>query len=68
MGKHLQVSRLLTRRQIIEEWSRQDDTLLDMYCCPECRDILISIGEQGKYKCVNQACSVGVVILNFRSS
>lgn len=32
--------KLNTRREVLEMWSIQDDVILDMYCCPDCRDIL----------------------------
>ena len=32
--------KLLTRRQIIEEWKKQPDEMLDTLCCPQYRNLL----------------------------
>lgn len=48
----------LTRRQILEIWSKQSDDKLDSLCCPSCRDILIK--ENDIYRCPNPECMVGM--------
>lgn len=48
---------LLTRREIIEIWQGQNKELLDMFCCPNCRDILQGTDEQNVLKCLNAKCS-----------
>jgi hypothetical protein len=50
----------LKRKEIIEIWKNQSKSLLNYYCCPHCRDILIDIGEN-HLKCGNLACSNGKV-------
>ena len=47
---------LLTRREIIEIWKRQDDKHLDSYCCRNCRDIL-SYDSDNIFYCKNIECS-----------
>jgi uncharacterized protein YbaR (Trm112 family) len=32
--------KLLTRKEIIIQWMKQDDELLNIFCCPNCRDLL----------------------------
>lgn len=46
--------RLLTRRQIIEEWNKQRDEYLDSLCCPVCRNILEE--HPDRYICFNDNC------------
>jgi hypothetical protein len=46
--------KLLTRRQIIEEWQKQSDEMLDSFCCPKCRDILYEYAD--RYFCENEYC------------
>ena len=53
--------KLLTRRQIIEEWIKQPDNHLDnSYCCPKCRDILYEYGD--RYFCENEDCSQDFIL------
>lgn len=52
--------KLLTRRQIIEEWNKQSDELLDSFCCPNCRDILYEYAD--RYICENEDCSQGFIL------
>jgi hypothetical protein len=46
--------KLLTRRQIMEEWNKQSDEMLDSFCCPNCRDILHELDD--RYFCKNKHC------------
>jgi tRNA(Ile2) C34 agmatinyltransferase TiaS len=46
---------LLTRKQVIDLWLKNKQHL-NSYCCPNCRDILISEGNH-KYKCKNSECA-----------
>ncbi len=48
--------KLFTRRQVIEIWEQQTNKSLDMYCCPNCRDLLIKHKES--YTCVNGDCAL----------
>lgn len=52
--------RLLTRRQIIEEWNKQTDEMLDSKCCPVCRDLLHEYGD--RYFCENRECSQSYIL------
>jgi len=47
---------LLTRREIIEQWQKQDDSILDSFCCPNCREVLISNYDGSGLLCDNPAC------------
>jgi hypothetical protein len=52
---------LLTRKQIIEEWKKQTPDLLNSFCCPDCRDILIrendeNIPHGASLRCFNDMC------------
>jgi hypothetical protein len=46
--------KLLTRRQIIEEWNKQSDKMKDSKCCPACRDILDEYRDG--FICMNRKC------------
>ena len=48
------MTRLLTRRQIIEMWQKQPSEMLDSYCCPQCRNILLHYVD--RYICENRDC------------
>jgi len=52
--------KLLTRRQIIEEWAKQPDEMLDTLCCPQCRNLLHEYGD--RYFCKNRDCSQGYIL------
>ena len=52
--------KLLTRRQIIDEWNKQSKLQLDSYCCPICRDLL-SI-DTDRYYCKNEDCLQGFIL------
>lgn len=46
----------LTRKEIIEIWSEQEEAFLNSFCCPECRDILLNDGmilHCSNYQCRN---------------
>ena len=45
---------LLTRREVIELWRKQSETMLDTYCCPVCRDLMAEI--EKSYVCKNMSC------------
>lgn len=47
--------KLLTRRQIIEIWNK-DEKYHDLYCCPNCRDILQLYGDDS-LRCKNEDCA-----------
>lgn len=48
----------LTRREIIELWSKQEEEHLDAPCCPNCRDILFD--SDNGLECHNILCSHGM--------
>jgi hypothetical protein len=50
------VSTPLTRRQVIEEWQKNNQ-FLDYYCCTNCRDILIKFGDDS-LRCKNPGCDL----------
>ena len=52
--------KILTRRQIIEEWSKQSDEFLDSVCCPKCRNIMFEYSD--RYFCDNEDCSQDYVL------
>ena len=52
--------KLLTRREIIQIWKSQTDEMLDSYCCPKCRNILLDYGD--RYFCENKDCSQGYIL------
>ena len=54
------MTRLLTRRQIINEWQRQPEDKLDSVCCPVCRDLLHE--QADRYFCLNENCSQGFIL------
>jgi len=46
---------VLTRREVIEIWSRQNDELLDSPVCPNCHDLLVKKSD-GAWFCENGNC------------
>jgi len=47
-------SKLLTRKEVIEIWSKQSEVFLNSFCCPNCRDILFYYGfRENEYYCKN---------------
>jgi ribosomal protein L37AE/L43A len=56
--------KLLTRRQIIKQWEKQEDKILDSFCCPNCRDILSYRKEDNKFICINPACGFSGIDAN----
>jgi hypothetical protein len=47
--------KLLTRKEIIEIWSRQSNEMLNAFYCPECRDLLTT-DKNGELYCLNTMC------------
>ena len=45
---------LLKRKEIIEIWKEQNEEFLNMYCCPDCRDIMGQ--DENSYFCANKMC------------
>lgn len=43
------MNKLLTRKQVIELWSKQSEEALNNYVCPNCRDILLKIDDNTYY-------------------
>lgn len=43
-----------TRAEIMKQWNRQSFNGLNMFCCPDCRDILHMWHDS--LTCVNQEC------------
>lgn len=56
-GKHM---KLLTRQEIINEWSKQPEHILNCKCCPVCRDILDEYPD--RYFCLNDECPQGYIL------
>lgn len=56
--------KLLTRKEIIEIWSKQSDTHLNTYTCPNCRDLLVQKGDS--YVCINGDCGLHGVVYKGR--
>lgn len=48
--------KLLTRKEIIDIWSKQPKEYLESYCCPNCRDLL-----NDEYICKN--CELQIIII-----
>lgn len=46
--------KVLTRREVIEAWNK-DDRYHDFYVCPDCRDIL-SLNNDSVLQCKNPNC------------
>ena len=46
--------KLLTRKEIIEIWSKPPSLFLNSFCCPSCRDILDE--DKNMYRCTNDKC------------
>lgn len=46
--------RALKRKEIIKIWKKQQREFLNVFCCPDCRDVLSFIS--GKFICINQYC------------
>lgn len=46
--------KLLTRKEIIDEWNKQSEEMLNSKCCPVCRNILHEYGD--RYFCENREC------------
>jgi hypothetical protein len=44
----------LRRKEIIKAWS-ENKQYLDCFCCPECRDILLT-NENHNLECLNDKC------------
>jgi len=44
----------LRRKEIIEAWQK-NPRFLEMFCCPDCRDILLE-NSDGDLQCINQRC------------
>ena len=45
-----------TRREVIEMWGKQPDSLLDSPVCPNCRDILYKT-DNDTWFCGNRSCT-----------
>jgi hypothetical protein len=58
----MNLQKILTRRQVIELWQK-NERYLDSYCCSNCRDILIKLDAK-KYKCDNSQCANFDLIIN----
>jgi hypothetical protein len=40
--------------------NKQSDEMLDSFCCPNCRDILLEYAD--RYFCENEDCSQGFIL------
>lgn len=47
--------KLLTRKQLIDIWSKQSFEQLNSFCCPKCRDLLLEYPTH--FFCLNEECS-----------
>jgi hypothetical protein len=61
IGKEFKIDKiytvkLLTRKEIITIWLEQKDEFLNLYCCPNCRDILTKL-EDDSLICTNAQCT-----------
>jgi len=45
---------VLRRREIIELWEKNAQ-FLDRFCCPDCRELLLEVGN-GDLECRNSTC------------
>ena len=52
----MRADKLLTRKEIIELWSKQPENILNSYCCPSCRDIMEET--EDAYICRNTGCKL----------
>lgn len=52
--------KLLTRKQIIDEWLKQPEEILHSVCCPLCRNILDEYPD--RYLCLNEDCMQGYIL------
>jgi uncharacterized protein YbaR (Trm112 family) len=50
--------KLLKRNEIIEIWDQQNKDILNSFCCPSCRDILVYDQETNSYLCFNSLCLI----------
>ena len=48
--------KLHTRQDIIDMWLKQSKELLNLYVCPNCRDILYYDKINNSYECKNKQC------------
>jgi hypothetical protein len=56
--------RVLTRREVIEEWNKSSE-YLDSFCCPNCRDILFKDNDTGELECRNILCKYGEEVFRY---
>ena len=56
--------KLLTRKELMKIWSKQSDTHLNAYTCPNCRDLLVQNGDS--YVCINGDCGLHGVVYKGR--
>lgn len=50
-------TRLKTRKEIIQIWSKQSNEMLNTFCCPNCRTLMIK-NNQGHWICDNSYCNL----------
>jgi hypothetical protein len=48
---------LLTRKDIIDSWMIQKEKFRNMYCCPNCRNILTIDNVEKNMFCENESCT-----------
>lgn len=46
----------LIRKQIIKEWSKQSEEQLNSLCCPNCRNLLVTVNDN-ILECINSNCN-----------
>jgi len=45
------INKLLTRKEVITIWKKQPEEMLNLYVCPNCRDLLESQKMKNMYYC-----------------
>ena len=45
-----------TRNEIIGLWQMSHESILNKFCCPNCRNLLFKFKDRDEYYCANNGC------------